>query len=385
MLHQISKRLIWLLFIYTPKLFAKIFTGRYDLALPHHDGTLDAVNVMELIAEEHFEIPDLPKGYDIGSVWNPPRHCTQLTIANVHLGKVEKALIFPEGFFVSELGISSRQMAYPSEELTLNAFHVTSKRLNAKRITKLHHALLIHERWSYNNYYHWMVECLPKYVLWLEQSYDPSVPVIVPEDASSFVVESIRLLRPNQTIVLLPQDEQVFAENCYFIDHLRVNPRLTQIMVSLLLSRLSNEAGQSEQPKRIYISRRHATARRIVNETELIAMLFEFGIEAVAFEELAFVQQVSLCRAATLIIGTHGAGLTNCVFMPAGAAVVEITTAENLGPPIDRYCYYTLLNSTTTSYYPFLAEPLELNNVQTDLTVNISQLHDLLSKMLTDE
>ncbi len=47
-------------------------------------------------------------------------------------------------------------------------------------------------------------------------------------------------------------------------------------------------------------------------------------VDIVFLEDLSFKQQVEVMSNAGLLIATHGAGLTNSVFMPTGAAVMEI-------------------------------------------------------------
>jgi capsular polysaccharide biosynthesis protein len=76
--------------------------------------------------------------------------------------------------------------------------------------------------------------------------------------------------------------------------------------------------------KRIYIDRRGASARRLVNESELVEQLERMGILAVALEQLTLGEQIELFRSAELIIAPHGAGLTNCIFAPPGCRIVEL-------------------------------------------------------------
>ena len=77
-------------------------------------------------------------------------------------------------------------------------------------------------------------------------------------------------------------------------------------------------------PRRFYVDRRGAAARRLVNEDDLAAQLARQGIVPVALERLTLHQQVALFRSAELIVAPHGAGLANLVFAPPGCRVVEV-------------------------------------------------------------
>jgi capsular polysaccharide biosynthesis protein len=77
-------------------------------------------------------------------------------------------------------------------------------------------------------------------------------------------------------------------------------------------------------PARIWIDRRGAERRRLANEAELIAALEPAGVVPVVLEEMSLVEQAALFRQAELVVGPHGAGLTNVVFGRAPCSVVEL-------------------------------------------------------------
>lgn len=82
--------------------------------------------------------------------------------------------------------------------------------------------------------------------------------------------------------------------------------------------------------RRFYRSRRGAGAdrRSLLNHQELADRLAErFGkhFRNVALEKLPFREQLQLFRNARLVIGQHGAGLANALWMEPGTQVVELT------------------------------------------------------------
>lgn len=76
--------------------------------------------------------------------------------------------------------------------------------------------------------------------------------------------------------------------------------------------------------KRIFISRNDAKNRRILNQGEIDAVLAEFGYESLELTGKTFDEQRALFSAASHVVGVHGAGLTNILFSPPGAQVLEI-------------------------------------------------------------
>jgi capsular polysaccharide biosynthesis protein len=78
----------------------------------------------------------------------------------------------------------------------------------------------------------------------------------------------------------------------------------------------------------VLVSRATAAHRRLVNEAECAAALRSaFGVELVRTDDMTLQDEIELFRNARLVIGAHGAGLTNAVFAPFGSALVEIAAS----------------------------------------------------------
>jgi hypothetical protein len=85
--------------------------------------------------------------------------------------------------------------------------------------------------------------------------------------------------------------------------------------------------------------------RKIANMADLEPVLRAHGIEAVATEGMGFAEQVRMFSGASLLVGVHGAGLTNAVFMPPGSALVEVMTPWYLAS-----CYLVLAGEADLRY-----------------------------------
>jgi capsular polysaccharide biosynthesis protein len=76
--------------------------------------------------------------------------------------------------------------------------------------------------------------------------------------------------------------------------------------------------------RRIYISRRRAAVRRVINEFEIEPLLNSYGFEILLMEELPFKKQVEACATASALVGPHGGGLTNLMFCAQKSKIGEI-------------------------------------------------------------
>ena len=102
------------------------------------------------------------------------------------------------------------------------------------------------------------------------------------------------------------------------------------------------EAGAAEARRgggrRLYSSRADAKYRRIENEGELWEALRGLGFERVEAAGMAVSEQARLFAGAEVVVGAHGANLTNVVFCPTGAHVIELFPPTYVIPPIWGLC-----------------------------------------------
>ena len=83
---------------------------------------------------------------------------------------------------------------------------------------------------------------------------------------------------------------------------------------------LAKQTGQ-----RLFITREGVTRRRLANQQIVAERLAEDGFRALDPGTLPFAEQVALFQGASIIVGVHGAALTNLLFAPDEAAFVELS------------------------------------------------------------
>ncbi len=102
--------------------------------------------------------------------------------------------------------------------------------------------------------------------------------------------------------------------------------------------------------RKIYVSRADAVGRRILNEDALLRVLTPAGYVPVTLAGRSVAEQAALFAGATHIAGLHGAGLTNVVFAPPGARLLEIFPAS-YGTP----AFYLLAAGGFVEYASYVA------------------------------
>jgi capsular polysaccharide biosynthesis protein len=186
------------------------------------------------------------------------------------------------------------------------------------------------------NYYQWWLDCLPR--AWIADKW-PSTrgcPLLMPPLERPFQEESLALLGWEDRVRIIDEPVERFPRLLFVTGFLlgssqAISPLLRD-WAAFCRQRLglgaSGNRPRGSMGRRIYISRRTATKRRVVNEQELIDALGAIGIESIESETLSLTEQMRLFSEAELVVAAHGAGLTNILFAAPGTRVIEILALE---------------------------------------------------------
>lgn len=176
----------------------------------------------------------------------------------------------------------------------------------------------------YSNYYHWMVELLPRLQLLDDDPAWAGLPLMVPESLPAFARETLQIAGLMGRAVFLPEGLHRF-DSLVVPSILSPPSHPSPLAVDWLRTRLGQPMLPAEQRRRrLYISRRDAGTRFACNEAELEAMLGRYGFETVVMSGLTVAQQIALFASAEVVVGIHGASLTNLAFTESGACVIEL-------------------------------------------------------------
>ena len=182
------------------------------------------------------------------------------------------------------------------------------------------------------NYGHFLLDCLSALCTVSEEGlladYRPIAPILTPwhrellhlllgDEAAQIVEIRDDIVRVRDALFATPMDHFLHAPSAP-IDKVR----------SRILSRLPE---RNPGPQRIYLSRRNDAKRPLLNEECLEQRLISIGFEVVRAEALNVMEQISLFRHATVVVGATGAAFANCLFCPPAAKIFEIQPSNYTG------------------------------------------------------
>lgn len=173
-------------------------------------------------------------------------------------------------------------------------------------------------------FYHWYIDVLPK-LAWLLNSDVKRPKILLSGHAPKFEMQTLQLLG-------FTESDVVRVSESAFVERL-VCPRIgfdgvaDWGRVSRLYDTVVAAAQRDSQIKpsdKVYISRRDAAGRRMVNEHELEKRLAARGFRICVLSELSVADQIALTHSAKVIVAPHGAGLSHLMHAPPGTTIIEI-------------------------------------------------------------
>jgi len=226
-----------------------------------------------------------------------------------------------------------------------------------------------------SGYFHWIFDSLPRLKL-LEDVIDKIDYLIVPYNLKRFHLETLNLSGfPEEKLLKVKDGTHLLCENLY-VPSLLCRPKLA----SDFLRENFTPEDVAEPHRLIYISRKDALYRKIINEKEVEDYLREIGFEIVQMSELSLLESVKVCAEARIVIAPHGANLSNTVFCK-NAKILEIFSPSY----IDK-AYWIIANHVGNEYYYLLGEdepgnsPPQWRNFEIDMET----FKETLDRMMED-
>jgi capsular polysaccharide biosynthesis protein len=229
-----------------------------------------------------------------------------------------------------------------------------------------------------SNYYHWLLDSLPRWKMLQDAGYTHTDYdyVLLHSKPRRFQDETLNRLN-------VPEEKRLRC-NKNFIHHFdrlvvpampfplwQVTPWTCEWLSSLFPERRGG-------PERIYLSRRDVARRRFTNEAELEAQLEGMGFVCVQPAKMSVAEQAAALSAAKWVVAPHGAGLANLAFTPPGAKVIELVHPVNQTP-----CYKHLALAHGLGYTSVAGTTRELahhDDRDAEFTIEIAHVLRLLSE-----
>ena len=192
---------------------------------------------------------------------------------------------------------------------------------------------------GYQNYYHWMIQAIPSMDLSIRALSHGSSAILALPPLSGWQERSLQLLGLSKLPRLtLDRNLQYRFASASYSEFLNGSVAFDVSLTALGTFRRLREAVHRTATAHdcIYVARTDSEQRVALNEPGLIRLLEEMGFGIVVPGTLSIDEQINAFRAARLVIGTHGAGMSNIAFCDPGTVVYELLPQYYANPCINK-------------------------------------------------
>ncbi|MGO9822447.1 MAG: glycosyltransferase family 61 protein, partial [Solirubrobacteraceae bacterium] len=229
----------------------------------------------------------------------------------------------------------------------------------------------------HNNYYHWMLDSLPRLAV-LEAAGFDDVRLIVPEKMMIWQREMLARVGVAPERLTPYVGQHVQAEQLIWAAAPSYISVPTPFVVEWLRERLRGPAVEAAH-RRLFI--RRATNRRLINEAEVWEFLRQYGFEMIEPDKLSVAAQIEAFASARVVVATHGAGIANALFSD------QISLLEMFQPGFFTAPYFALAGAAEWEYWYLTGIPSGTtgrsgNAKNSDFAVPIDLLGKTVQRML---
>ena len=268
-----------------------------------------------------------------------------------HIAEVTKGIALSNGVTLDQKGHTILHSPKSSFENQLEQLGpLVTKPWRAKlELKHFSGVVLVLSNSQLNNYYHFIFDAVGRMAL-VEDEMDLYQAIYVRKEMpyqqrylSMLGLDNKQIISADQ-----PMPSGITADRlvipCFRrVEDYLIDPKITDYLRRNLLSYADRTLSQGE---RIYISRRKARYRRILNEPELLPVLAEYGFSVVYLEDYSVDKQISVFKFAKIVVSPHGTGLDNLLYCDPGTEVLEIFPSNNVEADI----YFILAASLKLEY-----------------------------------
>ena len=277
--------------------------------------------------------------FQYGRVWVTPQKnnwlvCDQIAIWNAEHQFIPKL----SRSYPGQLPFCEKEHSFQNPNFDPNHFQPEEQ----SKLELIEGNVVVLSGLSGNVYFHWMVDILPRLEILRKRGYAWN-------QIDWFVVNSIQQPFQRETLEKLgiPLTKIIESDRCPYLEAEKLivpsfpsdlgwlSSEALAFHRSLFLT--SKTPHPPNLPTRIYISREQASYRRIINETEVVSWLSQWGFVRVELESMSVQQQANLFANAEMIVSAHGSGLTNIMFCCPGTTVIELVS-----PHYIRHYYWVI-------------------------------------------
>ena len=184
------------------------------------------------------------------------------------------------------------------------------------------------------NYFHMLVEALPKLLLAEQAGCPADAPILVQENLHKNILEAVHRVANGRPVIEIPVGAGVTVGELWYVSDLsRVLSTAVQSVdvtydivvapdaVRGISRRIAPDRKSGKASRKVYLAR-ISNRRLLHNEADLIALMKDKGFEVVDTASMDLQQQIDLFDEAAVMIAPTGASLTNLLWCQPGASAL---------------------------------------------------------------
>lgn len=196
------------------------------------------------------------------------------------------------------------------------------------------------------NYYHWLIEYLPKFFEIDSQDDLKDIPLVIDPGMPEQHYQALELLTGGNRKYIFHDAKRISffkslvvpSISTYTPDNFdmpywqmaAVSEKHLIYIRNKILSRLEKEFDTSKKyPEKVYLSRPSKGSRQMSNSKEVECFFLEKGFTIISPEKLSFKEQIAYIKNAKIIVGVSGASLSNLLFCQEKAEIIALTSNRN--------------------------------------------------------
>ena len=224
-----------------------------------------------------------------------------------------------------------------------------------------------------NNYYHLLVDFLPRLICLKELNLENTFVLINSEILDKFQLFIAKIIKEmNLNNVKFIKIDSI--NRLYKFENLFITSKPSTNFAYEFYDKIIGKFIDKKPLKNLYIKRGNVSNRKVINETGVEKLLSKYNYEIIDCAKLSVDDQIKKFSSAKNIIIVHGASLANLLFAPNKINVLEIRSN------IDGE-FSTKLN-INNKFNLFLFNKTEKigKKLRKDIIVNITELENLILK-----
>lgn len=218
------------------------------------------------------------------------------------------------------------------------------------------------------NYYHALVEVLPRLVLLEQCGVGMDVPLVI-----SSALARLPMFEVLRRRGVLPTRRWLVQDDTYIEASILYAPcivRQERTILDRFLELIDAPPASVPGRRRLFITRGQSVGRTLSNLDEIRPLLARYNLNIVDTACLSLDEQIDLFRDAQLVIGIHGAGLANILFRRgAPLSLIELFPPNYLDPG-----FYLLAKTYGYNYAHLVGETSDGGGAQANFTISAEKL-----------